>query len=407
MAMKLIQARIRGLSPLTASRWFELSPHLNLLQFPDRKYGKNFLQTLQTINPTYTIKTVKPFAHFPEFIEQGGYTRRVNPAKRTVALAVFSANPSLVKELATVSDWLYETDRIEVGRRLDYSRWINFVELASSTRWSEISADMQTLLDQAHRLAPELATPPAHILRTLRPTDRIKNELQDQLAHWLQNLPSELQRSSRQLIETTLAAVMRAEHFKAARKIVRTRLPLFVVLGGSEPDSASLHNLLQLISDRARSLGKESINDENPFLHELNDHLEKLPFSGMLHIDNSPTGVLLTIDGKPVHMATDGPLSSLRQMQAKASLAIAFSRVAYRTEPILLFAGPEQTLPNTLHAELADFVIDMSNICQCLYSFSDIDIFPNDVAGRRYSAADLSMAEKQGHSSPKAMDEQM
>ena len=77
---------------------------------------------------------------------QNGHTRRINPAKRTIALAVFNATPDLVQELSSIGDWFYETDRIEVGRRFDYSRWINFVELASSTRWSEISSDIEDLL---------------------------------------------------------------------------------------------------------------------------------------------------------------------------------------------------------------------------------------------------------------------
>jgi hypothetical protein len=59
-----------------------------------------------------------------------------------------------------------------------------------------------------------------------------------------------------------------------------------------------------------------------------------------------------------------------------------------------LFDGPEQVLPSTLHRELADFVIDISNTCQCLYSFDEIDIFPNDITGRRYSAAELEMTKE-------------
>ncbi|NOR23871.1 MAG: hypothetical protein GQ542_05660 [Desulforhopalus sp.] len=409
--MKLIQARIRGLGRLEESQWFDLSPHLNLFQFPDLNgdvFGRNFLRILQSINPTYEIQTAKPFADFPNFTEQGGYTRRVNPAKRTIALAVFSATPSLVKELAAVDEWLYETDRIEVGRRLDYSRWINFVELASSTRWSEISDNMQTLLEQARHLEPDLTTPLADILRPLKPADRIKNELQEKLAHWLENLPSELQNSSRQLIESTISAVMRADHFHTARDIVCTRLPLFVVLGNSTPPSSILdqktasstdlnadflHSLLHLIASNAKSQAKESKNGGRTFFEELNEQLVTLQFSGMkLRIDRSPAGILLTIDGKPVQLSKDEPLSLLRQMQTKACLAVALSRTAYKTEPILLFAGPERALPDTLHGELADFVINIAKTCQCLYSFSDVDIFSNDVADRRYNAADLCMA---------------
>lgn len=411
--MKLIQARIRGLGKLEESRWFELSPHLNLFQFPDHKGKngqttqtvqppvKNFLKLLQSINPTYEIQTIKPFTDFPDFTEQGGHARRVNPAKRTVVLAVFSATPSLVQELARVDEWLYETDRIEVGRRLDYSRWINFVELASSTRWSEISDNMQTLLDQANHLAPNLTLPIADIQNSLKPTDRIKDELQEKLAHWLKSLPSTLQKNSQQLIETTMSAVMRAEHFHTARDIVCTRLPLFVVLGNSNPVSGtqgkkanSLHNLLHLIANRAKSLANNSMIGEKKFFDELNEQLTTSTFSNMtIQLDRSSKGLLTMIDGEPIQMTTDEPLSTFRQMQAKAYLAVAFNRVANKTEPILLFAEPEQTLPSTLHDELADFVINISKTCQCLYSFSDIDIFPTMTDCKRYNATELNLTE--------------
>lgn len=393
--MKLIQARIRGLGTLMESRWFDLSPQLNLFQFPDSKgqiYGENFLRILQTINPTYAIQTVKPFASYPKFIEQDGYPRRVNPTKRTVSLAVFTATPSLVKKLGSISEWLYETDRIEVGRRLDYSRWINFVELAASTRWSEISADMQTLLDQVQHSSPYLTSPLTDIISSLKPADRIKNELADQLIHWLQNLPPELQKDFHQLIEPMISAAMRADHFRTARQMVRTRLPLFVLLGSSDSDSASLHNLLQLISDRINPTGKKPGDDAQTFLDELNEQLQTLQFSGkILQLGRTPPGLSLNFAGKPMQMSAGDPLSSLSQLQAKACLAIACSRLIYRTEPILLFAGPEQALPSTLHSELADFVNHISSTCQCLYSFSQVNIFPDDVVGKRYSADDLNM----------------
>jgi hypothetical protein len=409
--MKLIQVRIRGLGKLEESRWFELSPHLNLFQFPDQKgrngecgqsshfWGRNFFRLLQTINPTYTIETIKPFADFPKFSEQGGYTKRINPAKRTVALAVFSATPSLVHELAGIDEWLYETDRIEVGRRLDYSRWINFVEIAASTRWSEISGDIKSLMDQARNLAPDITIPIADILHTLKPADRIKNELQEELSHWLKNLPSELQNKSRQLIETTISTVMRANHFQTARDIICARLPLFVVLGIAnhpsttmEEKTGSLYRILHLIERRANSLAKDSITREQRYLDELNEQLATSKLSGMtLQLDRSPAGLLLMIDGKPMQMTTTEPLSALRQMQVKACLAVAFSRVVYKTEPILLFTEPDHKLPNTLQNEMADFVIKISNSCQCLYSYSDVDIFPSITECKRYSATDMKM----------------
>jgi hypothetical protein len=268
---------------------------------------------------------------------------------------------------------------------------------------------MQTLLDQAHQFAPNLTLPIADILNTLRPADRIKNELQEKLAHWLKNLPPELQKNSRQLIETTISAVLRAEHFQTARNIVCARLPLFVVLGNSNPVSAtkkekasSLHNLLHLITNIAKSLANNSIIGEQRFVDELNEQLKASKFSNMtLQLNRSSKGLLPMIDGKPIQVTADKPLSTLRQMQAEACLAVAFNRVANKTEPILLFAEPERTLPSTLHDELADFVINISNTCQCLYSFSDIDIFPTITDCKRYSATELKLTgSPQDHTSP-------
>jgi hypothetical protein len=390
--MKLIKARIRGPDTLPASRWFDLSPRLNLFQFADPQYGRNFLRILQTINPSYEICAVKPFADFPTITQKNGYTRHINPSKRTVALSVFSATPDLVQELATAGDWLYETDRIEVGRRLDYSRWINFVELASSTRWSEISTDIKTLRDRANQLEPDLTVPLVDILQTVQPTDRIKDELQEQLAKWLQNLPSELQKNSGQLIESTLTAVKRADHFQAARDIVQTRLPLFVVLDSSRSPSTSLQSLVHLVSDKADLLNRKSNDDKQKFLDELNNELEKLPFSNMmLRINYSPAGLSLNCDGKPEEISTATSRDLFKQIEMKVVLASAFSRVVYKTEPILLFTGPEQSLPNTIRSKFADFVINVADTCQCLLSYSDGDIFPGDVSARRYSAADLDI----------------
>jgi hypothetical protein len=399
--MKLIQARIRGLGALTESRWFELSPHLNLFQFPPEKYGRNFLRMLQTINPPYAIETVQPFADFPKYINQGGYSKRVHPGKRTVALAVFSATPALVKELATINPVLYETDRIEVGRRLDYSRWINFVELAASTRWSEVADNIRILLDEAHRLAPERTHPLVEIMGSLKPSDRIKDTLQNQLIDWLGDLPPEMWQSSRQRIETTQTAVLRADHFQAARDVIRSRLPLFVALSCSpasdaERDCASHKQLLHVISEHSKALDNTSPTAARAFFDQLNVQLAAWHSSSMaLRIDRSATGVLRLINDHPVQKSTEDPFFSLRQMQAKACLAIAFSRVVDRAEPILVFDAPEGDLPQETHSELIDFIVKLSRTSQCLYSLADVDIFPKDVGGRRYNAESLEMTGKE------------
>ncbi len=97
--MKLIQARIRGLGTTMETRWFDLSPQLNLFHFPDKESGGNFLRALQTINPPYSCQDLKPFAEFPPVIKKGERTRRVIAAKRTIALTVFGATPGWYRNL--------------------------------------------------------------------------------------------------------------------------------------------------------------------------------------------------------------------------------------------------------------------------------------------------------------------
>jgi hypothetical protein len=149
---------------------------------------------------------------------------------------------------------------------------------------------------------------------------------------------------------------------------------------------------LHLISERANALDQISTSEERAFLRELNEQLRELqPPSMMMQLVRSSSGELMIINDKPSPRATDGPLFSLRQMQAKACLAVALSRIVYKTEAILLFEQPEMGFPQALHLDLSDFVVNISKTSQCLYSFSDDDIFPEDVQCRRYSAVELDL----------------
>lgn len=376
--MKLIKARIRGLAPLSESAWFELSPRLNLFQFAgqnESERGEEFLRILQTINPPYAVRSRQPFADYPQIINVNGRTRRIQPGKRTIALSVFNATPELVHELSTIADWFYETDRIEVGRRLDYSRWINFVELAASTRWSEISSAIEDLVGQARKISPTMTTPDE--VSGLQPADRIVGPVQDHLAQWLQQLPPDLQHSARQQIATTRSAIMRATHFTSARELVRRRLPLFVILG-IKPELRSAASLLQLISQQVQTGDKSAPDGDRLFVDTLNNQLENLPFpTQKLHLEHFPAKI--------------AALSPFAQMQAKAALAIAYSRLVCRTEPIVLFAGPERQLGAELHHELADFIRNVAEICQCLYCYGEVDIFPNKAGHKHYNSAEDSL----------------
>ena len=390
--MKVIQSRIRGLGRTMDGGWFTLDPHLSLFHFPDDIGRAGFFQALETVNPPYSCRTAQPFVDFPQFTEQRGYQRRINAAKRTVAIAVFNTTPALVNDLAAIDPLFFSTDRIEAGRRLDYSRWINFVELAASSRWSEISAEIFRLLELCRAAAPDEAERLAGLLKALRPSDRITGELQHQLAHWLQNLPPELTADTPQQNGELLTTILRADHFQAARGIITRRLPLFIALGidpppglpPAPPAEGTLAKLLSLIRNKVEN-GKDPA-----FLEALNDRLADMPFTAIApRLVRTPTGPALLPGPGHRRESSPGPASALAALQTATLLAIALSHVVCQTEPVLLFDSPERFLPPARHQELAEFIKHIAKTCQCLYGYKDLDIFPQHQEIKRYRAGDI------------------
>ncbi|MFW2364868.1 MAG: hypothetical protein ACN4GW_00495 [Desulforhopalus sp.] len=387
--MKMLQARLRGLGSTIETEWFELNPRLNLFKFTDRNSGARFINGLQTINPPFSCTGVRPFSSFPNISRHRGYLRRINPKKRTIAMAVFGATPKLVGELAKNSDLLYETDRIEVGRRLDYSRWISFVELSSSSRYGEITADIDHLLQQSKRVAPHLAAELCSIVENTLPSDRIKQELKDNLLRWLQGARQELGPELQQVIETTSEVVKRADYFKAARDTVFQRLPLFLNLGSSSMPH-SCDKLLQWMSNQALRYNDNATYNERIFLDDVNHQLS------LLHFFKTPSRIDCIGGTFSVREETSrnnnkksSPNDMLQHLQKLVCLAIALCRSVYHTEPILLFNGPEKILPEASHPALVQFICEISKICQSLYVSPRLDIFPNDIGAKVYTDSEL------------------
>lgn len=381
--MKIIRARIRGLGDTMETAWFDLSPRLNLLLISEEKARSAFLQALETVNPLLPCEKTRPFADFPLVSRRQGYNRRIFPEKRTVALAIFNTSPDLVAELAAVSPHLYETDRIEVGRRLDYSRWLNFVEIASSTRWGEIAGEMAQLSELTRRNAPEAAANPTTLTQALQHSDRIKNGLARELADWLQALPAGIRESERQRIDRLTAAINRASDFQRARRLIAERLPLLIA-----PDDA-LAPILDRINGRVEELGGPSAASSRYFCEDINRHLkENRTFTSLsLRLDLRESGVSLTT--RPL-LAPADPESALSALQATVSLALAFSRITRRAEPILLFDCPERHLPGQLHRQLADFILSLAEFCQCCHASATGDIFSRQKNLPRYTVAELT-----------------
>lgn len=244
--MRLLQIKLRGLGDLPVTNWVTLSRTLTLLRFTDTQVGRQVLEAVQALNPPYDCLSERPFDNLPmEETVAGGYRRAIIPEKRTIVIGIFDTPSALVKELGVLTPPLYETDRVEVGRRLDYSRWTNFVEISSSSRWSEVSEDIRRLLHDY----PEGSEAGAvrRLLNEAVPSDRVKGAMAEELAGWLATL--EDRRSEIDHYPDILEKVHRARKFKEARELLSGRLPQFLAING---DAVPEVSELGAISNDAR-----------------------------------------------------------------------------------------------------------------------------------------------------------
>jgi len=274
--MQLLKFRIVGHPAIPASPWIEVGPGLNVLR-TGQEGAQALLRMLQTVNPPYALQHVNPFGDFPLSITHQTYSRKIIPAKKTVALALFAASPQLVAALAALDPLFYETGWIELGRRRDYSQWLNFVELSGSTRYSEIAATLASLLSLVGPEATGEADDLRAALAAWRGSDRIKGQGALQLTAQLQALGALLPEEHRSRLDPCFRAIDRASHFSRAKEVVTARLPLFLALsettvaacGGEATGTSPLAAL-------AVRLGKQAADPEHT-LRQVNLQLATLP----------------------------------------------------------------------------------------------------------------------------------
>lgn len=336
--MHLLQFRIIGHPDIPDSPWLEVGAGLTVLQTEKAAQAHALLRMLQTVNPPYECHHRNPFGNFPLYRQNRSYTQRIIPAKRTVALAIFASSPELVDALAGIDPLFYETDRIELGRRRDYSRWTNFVELAGSARWSEIADSVMS----AWPLIPPHAAQAVDSLRaamqTWRAADRLKGPNAVVLKTQLQTLRSLLPEEHRSRLDPCFQAIDRAHHFSQAKEVVADRLPVFLSLpagvslplaGEAETGDESFAFLaarwLAAHPDRAGRKGK---------IHQLNGRLRglcpDLPIrlreaSGRLALEHTPSTASAT--------TTLSPGMNIKAMMAGCSV---LHQAIYGCEPIFL-----------------------------------------------------------------------
>ncbi len=371
--MHIIKAKICGHQIIKNSGWFEFSPHLTIFSGPCGSGKTPLFRILQSINPHPLQQLDNPFANFPDYFFTKGYKRKINPRKKTAALAIFEGNNEIRGKLAEIEPILIETDKIEVGRRLDWSRWISFVEIASSPRWSEIADAVaglnHSIADQS--VASALKTQ-FHHLTHLAATDRIKGKTMHLLGNWLTAIQPHLTEKEIDLFNKTLHSVYRCQRIQTAKEVVSTRLPSFLYLTPKLLLNSPL-SVSRLLAQQQHPPSTINGSSDYCLAHQLIDHDSSIPPERITHflealnekvqgLSPAPTArVTHTLDGDTLtfyQKSTRGrklPLSQAGSSWRWLVTICLFLQASLQNttpEPILLLDEPEKGLN---HASLQEF----------------------------------------------------
>ena len=365
--MRLLSFRVIGHPAVADSSWLEVGPGLNIVHTRQSGQTAALLRALQSINPPYDLRHKDPFADFSPYTLGSRHSRRVIPAKKTAALAIFAASPRIVQELADIDPALYETDRIELGRRRDYSRWMNFVELSASSRWQEIEPLICALLSHLGPEAADAVKPLQVTMAGLQATDRIKGEVATQLREQLESLRDYLPASSQVEIDRCCQSIDRAHHFRQAKEAVAVRLPLFLALSvttaSADPESTGGELLCQL-ADRLRSGHADHAAFAN-LLNQINLDLHTLHPELNLRFTAQDDQILLetTRDGVPQPISRLPPVPRLNTLLAGFT---ALHVTLIGCQPIFLLDLQGLELSRQEHVDLLAILRGWTSHRQCI-----------------------------------------
>lgn len=306
--MELLQFRIRAHKVLADTHWIQVKDGVNILASDDQKAVQAVFELLQTIQPPSSVHLQPLTTNMRRSVSQNGYTKRVIAKKKTAAFAIFSADNALVKNIASLDEALYELDRIEVGRRIDHSRWMNFVELSSSTRWSEIDQPLRQLLDcLTKQCPPKILQPLKEMVALRKGTDRLHRGLDQTLVHQLTVLSPVIGPAQKEMYASLLHTVQRSQRFILARKAIFPRVPVFIHL--VDQGDQNTHLPLTLLTDL---LNNNTDPHPQPTQEDLNQLIQSM-FSPL------PSPASIAIQGHTISLM-DGSLSVPHLVQSLAAL---------------------------------------------------------------------------------------
>ena len=331
--MTLLKFRLIGHPAIPDVPWLEVGPGLNVLKTEKEAQARALLRTLQTINPPYDCRRINPFADFPTHTIGAQFTRTIIPAKKTAALALFAASQPLVEALAALDPLFYETGWIELGRRRDCSRWMHFVELSGSARWSEIAAIVTPLLPLIGRETTAAADDLRAALGAWRGTDRIKDQRALQVKAQLHTLRTLLPAEHRARLDPCFQAVDRARHFSQAKELVAARLPVFLSLPEVAAEQAAGAEPFAFLAARLRDLHPDQAGLEEA-LRQINLELCRLHPEGLQFRCTGDTLLLAgTEPSLPISCTEWMPVKKI--MALMAGLAVLHETI-YGCQPIFL-----------------------------------------------------------------------
>ena len=266
--MRLLRGKVGGHFVIRNSDWFTCDRQLTVITGPEGIGKTTLLRALRSISPPAFDDDAAPFADYPKFFHRGGHLRKVMASKKTAVIAVFVCDEELRAALAKIDPVFYETDRIEVGRRLDATRWITFVEIASSSRWSELSDDMELLRKAVRERNSEAEFAEGFAFNdSLLPTDRIKGKIAERLQQLVVRVGERFtdDKELGTVLQRAAFIINRANRFHRAQQLVRIHLPVILHMEGK--------NLLQ---------GEIDLDGSNPGRQQKSG--TKLAYSGDLFL---------------------------------------------------------------------------------------------------------------------------
>lgn len=374
-AMHLLTFRVVGHPELANAQWIHVGRGTTILRGARDEQFRALLQMLQTINPPCDIRTVDPFRDLPRSIAGPSYSRQIIPTKKTAAIAVFAASSELVRELSVIDPLYLAADRVEFGRRRDYSLWTNFVELAGSARYSELDPHLCELLSRIGREGEEAAGRLQGAIAGLRGTDRIRGDIEGELRERLEALRPFLHDKSLGRLDTCLNTVNRAQHFRQARQKAVERLPCLFSL-----NTATLGITAQPPADPLAAVAASSpldylagLLDSGPAgtastartLERVNLALQSC-FPQLALYCRAGDGGLLLESGKGPYARPFTELPPLRRMMALLAAATVIHQEIRGNPPLWLIDVSDIRLSSEEQIELVQFLYRKDGQWQCL-----------------------------------------